>query len=154
MEGDVEISDRWAGDIAHGEVGSMTCTQGGPSAMPTDNLFGVERPTLEEGGLQGSQEDDRLQFFGDRRSALHGLQGLDRFIDPIHGLSLPLVPCEFLRIPLPICGFPRPGGLNCGFMEKATAASLRDLSTICNIVVLSRKRDLTEPRFNVGEEAA
>jgi len=32
------------GDQRNGEVGSKACTEGEPSAKPTDNLFGVERP--------------------------------------------------------------------------------------------------------------
>jgi hypothetical protein len=110
--------------------------------MTTDNLVGVDRPMREEAGLHGSQEDDR----DDRRPALpFGLQGLDLCNETIHGLPLSYVPHDAARIRLRTGGFPRA-------VLKATAASQRDLSTICNIIVRSRVRFPKLPRFNVGEQ--
>ena len=55
------------------------------------------------------------------------------------------VPHDAARIRLRTGGFPRA-------VLKATAASQRDLSTICNIIVRSRVRFPKLPRFNVGEQ--
>jgi hypothetical protein len=150
VEADVELVDRW--DRAHGEIGSIECAEGGPSTNPTDNLFGVARPIREDGGLQGSQTHDSLKGFADRRRpALHGLQGLGLCIEKIHGLEVSFAPNAEAPTPLHTGGFP--GVMNRDSLVKATAASLRDFSTICNIIARSKARLMPLARFTVGEEA-
>merc|ERR1719191_2325013 len=83
------------------------------------------------------------------RPALQGLQGFDRFVDAIHGLPQWLLRLEGEKGPsLETLAFAD----RVADLVKASAASLRDFSTTCNIVFRSRARLTKLPRFNVGED--
>lgn len=134
----------------HAQVMSRACTEGDDSTKFTDNLFGVDKPMREDGGLVGSQSENR-RAFGPRRCGLpEGLQQLDWFRDTIQGLPPSFVSDDGERAPLHRGDFSADRRKR-GRCMKANAAWLRDFSTTSNIVDWSRTKFMKLLLFNVGE---